>query len=588
MRAVLDGLGAIMVVLQGCAIYVQDGRVGVPQLHHDYDTCEPWDTSQFSHQRWLERAVYSSPWRVDRPEDADVVFLAGHDFARWCVAQSVVRNRAAELIHRGEAQQLKARQHVCGRDGAEPSIDPPRHYFYDGRREKFGGWRPSRLDPDHSPRPKAQVDEVSKVSVLRKVLDLSAHNTSLARRGHNASMARRVLVLGNAECPRNLPQRERSMQLEASRDDLVLLVVDGLPRRAMLRAPVSFAEVLMPYVISERDSAPRLEARKNSHTHSSAWTSELIAPKPETNAASRPTRTPEPNAANRLRAWTHEHTPDLVAPNGSSTTQWSARKLLFFVGHVPKLYLSATRYWLWQQLRNSEHATALSHTLMCSVGAYEVCADPRRVEREYSSFCSRACNISSACTPSAGALREQCRRGGYATLDWESELPDMHRGHLKRRLSRSEYRSLAMRHRFCLVAPGDWLTTPKLAETIAIAAAGGCLPVIVLPTLGHASAMLPYLGRYDYCKFAFVVLEQSVRRRRMGAVVEALLLVSHQQAGVMRREARRVAKAFVFRRGASTPREPSAAEYILDEACRAARRQQREQLVPSFGACLLG
>ena len=38
-----------------------------------------------------------------------------------------------------------------------------------------------------------------------------------------------------------------------------------------------------------------------------------------------------------------------------------------------------------------------------------------------------------------------------------------------------------MSHRFCLVAPGDFTSTHKITETIAIAAAGGCLPVLVLP-----------------------------------------------------------------------------------------------------------
>ena len=39
---------------------------------------------------------------------------------------------------------------------------------------------------------------------------------------------------------------------------------------------------------------------------------------------------------------------------------WATRQLLFFAGHVPKLYISATRYKLWRQLYNRTGVTAVS------------------------------------------------------------------------------------------------------------------------------------------------------------------------------------------------------------------------------------
>jgi hypothetical protein len=49
---------------------------------------------------------------------------------------------------------------------------------------------------------------------------------------------------------------------------------------------------------------------------------------------------------------------------------WVERKLLFFAGHVPKLYLRSTRYLIWRQARTHPNVTAVSSTLACTVGAY--------------------------------------------------------------------------------------------------------------------------------------------------------------------------------------------------------------------------
>ena len=50
-----------------------------------------------------------------------------------------------------------------------------------------------------------------------------------------------------------------------------------------------------------------------------------------------------------------------------------------------------------------------------------------------------------------------------------------------RSLPHAEYLRLAMGHRFCLVAPGDYPSTHKVAEAMALGGSGGCIPVFVVP-----------------------------------------------------------------------------------------------------------
>ena len=72
----------------------------------------------------------------------------------------------------------------------------------------------------------------------------------------------------------------------------------------------------------------------------------------------------------------------LTASSGSSPlgalgaprqVPWDERKLLFFLGHVPKLYIEPTRYRIWSQVRRLPQVTALSGTLNCSVGQFSSC-----------------------------------------------------------------------------------------------------------------------------------------------------------------------------------------------------------------------
>lgn len=179
-----------------------------------------------------------------------------------------------------------------------------------------------------------------------------------------------------------------------------------------------------------------------------------------------------------------------------------------------------------------------------------------------------------ACSASAEALTSACRRGGYKHVDWRGELKDMQRD--TRKLARDEFVAHSMRHRFCVVAAGDFISTPKTGETIAIAAAGGCLPLFVLPnTPWQVHAMLPYTDWLDYCSIGVIVFED-VATRDMASIVERLLRLSAVQADAIRDRIRNVSQAFIFRKNSNVS-EPSAAEFALEAACHAARRLKRNE-----------
>jgi len=265
--------------------------------------------------------------------------------------------------------------------------------------------------------------------------------------------------------------------------------------------------------------------------------------------------------------------PWLAGVAGSSpppTPRWEDRKLLFIAGHTPKLTQSATRYLLWKQLRRCPHVTVMSSTIGCNIAAYEICNSPERLEEEYSNFCNPWCRSRIMCTGSASLLRRQCRLV-RSLVNYSDEQADLKAAHEQDRLPHGTYLSLARSHRFCLVAPGDFVSTHKITEVMAIGGSGGCIPVYVLArSTPGGRGMLPYTRWLDYCSVAYVVHEKTARRDA-AAVVRALLAVGAAEAEAKLKALARVRDAFVFREG-SSQEQPSAAEYILDEACASARR----------------
>ena len=315
--------------------------------------------------------------------------------------------------------------------------------------------------------------------------------------------------------------------------------------------------------------------------------------------------------------------------------EWHRRKLLFFAGHVPKLYLSDTRYLLWDAYRKQEEqVTILSPTIGCTVGQFSECRRGRaffaaQPDSYFWNYCAPFCNRSwhspdakKACgggdvratrAENEFRMRKACSR--YAGVNYSSELwADIDRTH--RRLSHAEYLSAAMRHRFCLIAPGDTPSTHKVAEAIALGAAGGCLPVLVLRGKSirkSARATLPYTRWLNYCRIAFIVREADARSsplrllRWLGAVTDKAAMAKRQALLSVR-------NAFVFRGDSLQPVEQDAAtdaafprvgacggaagqrssgrcvedaaDFILGEACHAARGARRTRMTSTMSRAL--
>ena len=112
---------------------------------------------------------------------------------------------------------------------------------------------------------------------------------------------------------------------------------------------------------------------------------------------------------------------------------------------------------------------------------------------------------------------------------------------------------------------------------MALGGAGGCIPVFVvpggesLPTSRALARFLPYTRWLDYCDVSYLIREIDVARHRIEPALRMLRAVTADQARAKLAALRRVRPAFVFRRDSSVD-FPSAAHFILNEACHAIRR----------------
>ena len=280
-----------------------------------------------------------------------------------------------------------------------------------------------------------------------------------------------------------------------------------------------------------------------------------------------------------------------MAPNLDKRLPWEQRRLLFFAGHTPKLYLSKVRYKLWKQLHRDPRVTTSSYDINCTVGAYSACnlkgaeLDTKDEDWFVRGFCQLHCGPNHLCTaPTSNTstpserlskLRArfdfQCR--AYRDVDYVSESDYMRRDSAAP-MTRASYLAQAVTHRFCLVAMGDQDGTPKITETIAIGGAGGCLPVIVLPrtaATAQIGRVLPYAGWLDYCRVAWLVAaETAIAPGGMASVLRQLEGVTAAEAAERSRELGRVRDAFVWRQlntSRSRTMQPSAADYVLSDVC---------------------
>ena len=214
------------------------------------------------------------------------------------------------------------------------------------------------------------------------------------------------------------------------------------------------------------------------------------------------------------------------------------------------------------------------------------------------------------CINGLSSLRRACRH--YGGVNFGDELADMAASAVN--LPPAHYFAHAMGHRFCMAAPGDFVSTPKITEYVAMGAAGGCLPVMVLA--GKPAHTLPYTRWLDWCSIAYIISDATARRG-MASVLAKLDLVTAEEAAQKRAALLAVRDAFVFRRreppprGAASPAaggaaaagssrdfapgyRPSAVDFLLGELCEAARSARRNETLAtqplaggSYTRCML-
>ena len=112
-------------------------------------------------------------------------------------------------------------------------------------------------------------------------------------------------------------------------------------------------------------------------------------------------------------------------PAQAASAPWQQRKLLFFAGHIPKLYIRPTRYQIWRQLRRVPNVTLLSSTLYCGYGPFDTCAAvcrPSTAPRRCGSRSSSSARSASFCASqrpanAASFSRSAGRRSGGAPVE---------------------------------------------------------------------------------------------------------------------------------------------------------------------------
>ena len=246
------------------------------------------------------------------------------------------------------------------------------------------------------------------------------------------------------------------------------------------------------------------------------------------------------------------------------------------------------------ELRRKSDITAISTTINCTIGAYAACERGlaywrAQGKRAVVGFCDEACAFawSGAARPASicgmsqrmkldralDAFAKNCKP--YAAVPYTAELlEDI--SYASQRLTHAEYLSQGMGHRFCLVAPGDYPSTHKVSEALVLGAAGGCIPVFVVPGHGtknmpeRLARWLPYSRWLDYCEVSYLIPENEAQHS-LGQVLSRLRAVSEREASAKLQALRLVRAAFTFTPDPSM-QKPSAAHYIINEACQAARR----------------
>ena len=158
------------------------------------------------------------------------------------------------------------------------------------------------------------------------------------------------------------------------------------------------------------------------------------------------------------------------------------KQYIFMAGHMPKAYISNVRFNIWKQLIHRKDSTILSSDIACTYGSFIQC---------------RTGNVYNSTNCYGNKFDKQCKYYSHVQYD---QIPQIFNSS---KLTQSQYLNHAFNHEFCIVAPGDTLSTHKLAESIVVGGMGGCIPIIVVPS--NPYMMLPFIRWFDYCKGTVLV-----------------------------------------------------------------------------------
>ena len=263
----------------------------------------------------------------------------------------------------------------------------------------------------------------------------------------------------------------------------------------------------------------------------------------------------------------------LLATATQALPPWHKRPLLHFVGHVPKVYISAVRMLLWTQVYQETDVTARSHTLRCNLGPYSICSHPERLNSEFKTFCAPWCpGLGTPSKPcrrrNANLLKKTCETFKEVGINATKHLSALDRATDRKRLPYESWVQEAARHRFCVVARGDWPGTPKLADFVLLGAAGGCIPLVFVSFTKRPT--LPFGRYFDWCKAAVLVSEKVITAHKVGALLHQLRNMSAAEANAKMLALDQIRDALYWR---PSPSRPSAADYVLAEACELAHQR---------------
>jgi hypothetical protein len=330
-----------------CRVFALDVQAATGmRLHGAYTPCD-WEHNQFAADARLEHHLKRGhSWLTSDPHAADVVVITGHGLDRWCVAQTILRNRIMEAQTTYQQGELRTGTLCANRSAESEACGPP----HSGACKRAG---------------RLFRSEVAKRLLWERTLEATDRL--------NVSVPRVVVHLNN-ECPAAWVGGKRGVPSDT------LLLVDRMRRQQ---------DGVVPFVLSRP-----------------AW---LLGDAP-------------------------------VPAAFESSVPWTSRPLLFFAGHVPKLYVSATRYYLWRAFRRDERVSVYTKDIACTLSAHAICREPRRWAKEHASFCQEHCETTRACKGSASAMARECHY--YSRVQWDDELPDVPR--TNRGLKRDDYLRAAM------------------------------------------------------------------------------------------------------------------------------------------------